>query len=359
MNRKKMRKEVFNNLVDSYESSKVSGAIFENSAPQHPFQVTHGFLDPAKFSGGKIEFEPKGSSKNKVFLRINTGFCNADEVKVFTLQKYLSDSAKARLLEDRKQKNKRPEDKVEIELSYKPTLVIGDSEWRPIGQSSFEYEPLEGDKGNIEKVPDAFLALGVSPAVGQTSTYVDEGRRLFTLSVVLHCERWYTEAEIKIANPFVEATTAHVEMMPKLPPNSTLGKGKIMIITEKFKASSPVRTLADVLFGVTPEAWDRLLVCEVYAVSPPEEAEEELYTKYPSPSYRIFKKQYLSWNTRYLIPELPKTRQAKPFTLQTGLLGGLADAIFNTLLTIVNDTTQLILNILTQLEKRKGKFLTI
>jgi hypothetical protein len=45
--------------------------------------------------------------------------------------------------------------------------------------------------------------------------------------------------------------------------------------------------------------------------------------------------------------------------MSTGLLNGIADAIFNTLLTIVNDTAQLVMNILAQLENRKGKFLTI
>lgn len=361
MIRKKIRKEVFNEIVQSYEGSKVTSLEVENPSPQHPFQVTHGFVDPEKFSGNKIQFSPSNPEKNKVFIKINTGFCNADECKGQIKYKYLSDEAKAFIKEDKKQRNKTEEEIVEIGLSYRPTFIIGDGDWRPIGEASFPNGELPQEFSGIdsEKVPEAFLALGVTPARGQTSTYVDEGRKLFAMSIALHCDRWYTEAEIRVANPFVEATTAIFSLMPTIPPNGQLGKGKIRIVTEKFKPSSTARTLAEVLYGVSPEAWDRLMICEVYAVSPPEDAGEDLYTTYPSPSYRIFKKQSLSWNVRYLVPELPKARSIKPITMSTGLLNGIADAIFNTLLTIVNDTAQLVMNILSQLENRKGKFLTI
>jgi hypothetical protein len=361
MVRKKIRKEVFNEIVQSYEGSKVTSLEFENPSPQHPFQVTHGFVDPEKFSGNKIQFDPSTPEKNKLFVKINTGFCNADECKVFTRFKYLSDKAKDYIKTDKKQMNKRPEEMVEIGLSFRPTLIIEDGTWRPIGESSFPDIQLASEFSGIadEKVPEAFLALGVTPARGQISNYVDEGRKLFAVSIALHCDRWYTEAEIRVANPFVEATTAVFSLMPKIPPNGQLGKGKIRIVTEPFKPSSTARTLAEVLFGVSPEAWDRLMICEVYAVSPPKDAGEDLYTPYPSPSYRIFKKQSLSWNVRYLVPELPQARSIKPITMSTGLLNGIADAIFNTLLTIVNDTAQLVMNILAQLENRKGKFLTI
>jgi hypothetical protein len=364
MIRKKIRKEVFNEIVQSYEGSKVSSLEVENPSPQHPFQVTHGFVDPEKFSGNKIQFSPSNPEKNKVFIKINTGFCNADECKGLVRYKYLSDEAKAFIKEDKKQKNKTENEIVEIGLSYRPIFIIGDGDWRPIGEASFPDGSLPDEINkalgiNTEKVPEAFLALGVTPARGQNSTYVDEGRKLFAMSIALHCDRWYTEAEVRVANPFVEATTAVFSLMPKIPPNGQLGKGKIRIVTEKFKPSSSVRSLAEVLLGVNLEAWDRLLICEIYAVSPPIDAGAELYTTYPSPSYRIFKKQSLSWNVRYLVPELPKARSIQPITMSTGLLNGIADQIFNSLLTIVNDTTQLVMNILGQLEKRKGKFLTI
>jgi hypothetical protein len=364
MVRKKIRKEVFNEIVQSYEGSKVTSLEFENPSPQHPFQVTHGFVDPNKFSGNKIQFDPSTPEKNKLFVKINTGFCNADECKVFTKFKYLSDKAKDYIKTDKKQMNKTPEEMVEIGLSFRPTLIIEDGTWRPIGESSFPDGSLPDEINkavgiHTEQVPEAFLALGVTPARGQNSTYVDEGRKLFAMSIALHCDRWYTEAEIQVANPFVEATTAVFSLMPKIPPNGQLGKGKIRIVSEKFKPSSSARSLAEVLLGVNLEAWDRLLICEIYAVSPPIDAGTELYTTYPSPSYRIFKKQSLSWNVRYLVPELPKARSINPIRMSTGLLNGIADQIFNSLLTIVNDTTQLVMNILAQLEKRKGKFLTI
>jgi hypothetical protein len=360
MIRKKIRKEAFNRIVDNYESSKISGAVYENPSPQHPFQVTHGFVDPTTFSGNKIQFNPTTPDQNKAYIKINTGYCNADECKVFTKYKYLSDSAKTDLASDPKQKNKKENDIVEIGLSYRPTLIIEDGMWRPIGESSFPDAtlPTELSGTSVELVPETFLALGVTPSKGQISSYVDEGRKLFSISVALHCDRWYTEADIQVSNPFVEATTATINLQPKVPPNSVLGKGKIRILTEKFRPASTPRTLAEVLFGVSAEAWDRLLVCELYAVSPPKDS-GDIYTTYPSPSYRIFKKQSLSWNVRYLVPELPASKPIRPITMNTGLLNGIADAIFNVLLSIVNDTAQLVMNALAQLEKRKGKFLTI
>jgi len=360
MVRKKIRKEFFNEIIQSYEGSKVNSLELENPSPQHPFQVSNGFVDPTKFSGNKIQFNPSSPENNKVFLRINTGYCNADECKAQIKYKYLPDDAKAYIKQDPKQKNKTEEEVVEIGLSYNPTIIIEDRMWRPIGEASFADEQLSQELGGAkdEKVPETFLALGVRPARGQKSSYVDEGRKLFALTLALHCDRWYTEADIKVTNPFLEATTASINLMPKLPPNGELGKGKIRVVTEPFRPASTPRTLVEVLFGVSPEAWDRLVICEVYAVSPPEDS-ADLYTTYPSPSYRIFKKQSLSWNVRYLVPELPKVKPIKPITMSTGLLNGIADAIFNTLLTIVNDTTQLIMNVLAQLEKRKGKFLTI
>jgi len=361
MVRKKIRKEVFNEIVQSYEGSKVTSLEFENPSPQHPFQVTHGFVDPEKFSGNRVAFSPSTPDKNKLFIKINTGFCNADECKVYCKFKHLSDSAKEYIKTDRKQMNKTPEQMVEIGLSYRPTLIIEDGRWRPIGGSSSPANQLPSELSGVEdeKVPETFLALGVTPTRGQISSYKDEGRKLFALSIALHCDRWYTEAEVRVANPFVEATTAVFSLMPKIPPNGQLGKGKIRIITEKFKPSSTPRTLAEVLFGVSAEAWDRLMICNIYAVSPPSDAGEDLYTTYPSPSYRIFKQQSLSWNVRYLVPELPQARAFKPISMQTGLLFGIADQIFNSLLTFVNDTAQLVMNVLARLENRKGKFLTI
>ena len=337
MMNKKSSSRKFNELVKSLESKKVEAIDIKEPKVRHPYFIMPSWQ----------EYDPDKPEKAVCVFTLEPAFCSAKDVRVSTKGKYCS-----KITEDRLGKGElKKEEFYEAYLSERPKVMVS---WRQIGGDADT--PIEGIKTTAEKVPDIFLKMGVTAGGSQKSTFTDQKRKLFVTDIWLQSDRWVTDVDITIADPFSTASVAQYDIKYGYPPQYS--KFAKIYSGGPFKPSSSPRGVLEKLLGVTPEAWDALLVGKLYAVSPPAD-QKEVFAEKPTPAYQLIEEQMLFWNVNYLAPELAPLPQKVNLRLNTGLLGGMADAIFNTMLAFVNDTTNMALTALVALEKRKGKYFSI
>lgn len=340
--RKKFSSAKFNKLIEDYKKTQVTGIEIKEPSVRHPFFVSNGWAN----------YSPSNPENAIAYCNIEPGFCNAKDCNVITLAKYCSTETIERVKEEKKREIK-PEERIEAYLAEMPKVVIP---WRHVNAEA----GAGGEVGailskNDEKIPDSLLKLGARGNSKSTNNFTEGSKELFACDVWLHHERWYTNAEISINDPFATASLIDFNIgfseVPQAARRAEIRLGG------PFKANSSPRTLIEILLGVSPEAWDALMVAKIWALSPPPNSEN--WTETPSPSYQILIEQKLFWGVRYLAPEIPPVKKFQPIRMGTGLLNGIADQIFNSMLAFVNDTTNLAANILASLENRKGRFFTI
>lgn len=337
---KKFSSEKFNRLVRDLEGKKVEAINIKEPQVRHPFFIMPSWQN----------YDPMHPEKAVAVFTLEPAYCSAKEIKVKAKGKYCSQLTKDRI---KAEKGVEVKDEVfyDAYLSERPKIIVS---WRQVGGSA------DTTLGGIlttkaEKVPEVFLKMGVTAGESQTSSYADEGRLLFVTDIWVQHDRWITDVDVTFNNPFASASLVEYNIRYGVPPQySTLGH---VHTGGPFKARSTPRTLFDQMLNVTPEAWDALMIGKIWAVSPP--SATKVFTLRPSPSYQIIEEQMLFWNINYIAPELAPLPKPTYYRLNTGLLGGSADAIFNSMLAFVNDTTNQAAIALIALEKRTGKFFTV
>ena len=337
---KKFSSEKFNRLVRDLEGKKVEAINIKEPQVRHPFFIMPSWQN----------YDPMHPENAVAVFTLEPAYCSAKDIRVKAKGKYCSQLTKDRI---KAEKGVEVTDEVfyDAHLSERPKIIVS---WRQVGGSAdTTLGGILTDKA--EKVPEVFLKMGVTAGESQTSSYKDEGRLLFVTDIWVQHDRWITDVDITFADPFATASLVNYDIKYGYPPNySTQGH---VHTGGPFKPRSSPRTLFEKLLNVTPEAWDALMIGKIWAVSPP--SETEVFTFSPSPSYQIIEEQMLFWNINYVAPELAPLPKRQAIPLNTGLLGGVADQIFNSMLAFVNDTANLAQTALVALENRRGKFFTV
>lgn len=333
MNKKSSSKK-FNELVKLLEGNQVEVLDIKEPNIRHPFYIMPSWQN----------YTPDEPEKAVSVFTLEPAFCSSKEIKVNAKGKYCSKATEERLNEGKLKDEKF----YSAYLSERPKIVTN---WRQIGG-----EADNADLGTKpEKVPDTFLKMGVEVGATQKSNFTSEGRKLFVTDIWIQHDRWTTDIDVTFGDPFASASVADYSIKYTLPPMYS----SIAHVHSggPFVPRSTPRSVFEKMLGVTAEAWDALLVGKIWAVSPP--VKNKVFTPKPSPAYQIIEEQMLFYNVNYLAPELAPLPPKQNLTLRTGLLFGIADAIFNSMLAWVNDTTNQAANALVALENRKGKFFTI
>lgn len=335
--RKKFSSSKFNELVAKLEKTQVYGSEIKEPDVRHPFFVSTTWA----------QHDPNNPTQGVCLVRIEPGFCNSKDCNIIAPAKYCTTETLDRI-EQQTKKRPKPEERVEALLSELPQTP---AVWRHVNPEG----NLSSFGAKYEKIPDALLKLGARGNPESQNKFVDGKKELYACDIWIHHERWYSEVDVSISDPFATASLVNFDIMIKEVPQAA--RRAEIRMGGPFAPSSTARSLLEVLLGVRAEAWDALFVAKLWALSPSPESDN--WTEEPSAGYQVLVEQKLYWGLRYLPPEIPPIKKFQPIKMGTGLLNGIADQIFNSMLTFVNDATNAAANILASLENRKGKFFTI
>lgn len=204
---------------------------------------------------------------------------------------------------------------------------------------------LAGDLFSLpaEGYPMFFESLGVRPAdpgSSQSAPYDPQSeeertRELRACDIVLVTPRVATNQSVQIHDPFSESQTVSISTtFNDSYARSVDSKHRLVAVAKWEPPKEP--TAMDRLMGTAVEPQtDEIKIATLWMVSPPnpeggEEAEPD-GTWIAYPQYDVF------WNLAHAPRREIPTKPPDPITLRTGLIGGLADAIFAALLAPVND----------------------
>lgn len=231
--------------------------------------------------------------------------------------------------------------------------------------NSFRSVPGEGDP-----LPPFFKALGVREpkndlsisAVGgvtfDTTEREDENplppRALVAMDFYIAVARATYQGDVTVSD--VSGTTGQVvDYSVSFDTTQLDQKGSRPRLQQasKFPEIRPP-TFAERLLGTfQDEGEDRILVSTVFLLSPPNVLDSPL-----DGTWTPYVKHNTFWNLSHVARNLPPARPAKPIRLFTGLLGGLADLIFNQALTPLNELADKVNNAVTT-TSNEGKFWSI
>lgn len=215
-----------------------------------------------------------------------------------------------------------------------------------------------------EGYPKFFETIGVKPAARGSrvvSPYDPQAeeertRELRACDVVLIVPRVATNQQVDIQDPFSTAQTVTISTVLNASyANSAKSKYRLVAVPKWEPPKEP--TAMDRLMGTAVEPQtDEFKIATLWMVSPPspeggEEAEPDgAWVAYPQ--YDVF------WNLAHAPRRQVPVKPPDPITLRTGLIGGLADSIFNAILAPINDANNRVYAFLNA-TTFKGEFWTI
>lgn len=206
------------------------------------------------------------------------------------------------------------------------------------------------DNGDVilaagEGYPRFFEELGVKPAEGATNltgsptssaaepSDATRTRQIRVCELVLISPRFATRQEVSLRDPFTEAATVEI--------STTFLNGRIasapslnyLVTVSKFNPISAPTALERLAGTAVETEQDQLLIATVYFVSPPETPDDAAVdgTWEPYPVYRVF------WNLAHASLANFGQPSQPPLSLHLGLAFGIGDALFNFLLSPIND----------------------
>lgn len=238
--------------------------------------------------------------------------------------------------------------------------------WRNPIKSSGMGASSEGDAFDLpaEGYPKFFETIGVRPANGGSRTVQaydpqtteERTRELRACDVVLITPRVATNQQVDIHDPFSEAQIVTIStVFNDSYARSVDSKYRLVAVPKWVPPQEP--TAMDRLMGsaIEPQT-DEIKIATLWMVSPPnpeggEDAEPDgSWVAYPQ--YDVF------WNLAHAPRRFVPSKPPEPLTLHTGLIGGMADSIFASLLAPINDANNQIYAFLNA-STFKGEFWTI
>lgn len=218
----------------------------------------------------------------------------------------------------------------DVPLTDDPRLPL--PSWRRIGADAEPVGQLANEDGTVtlsyETVPDFFLALGVS---AKTETTLDEGNALDVLAPSDVPPRRLVACDLVLNQDRLGYTTA------------TLGDGLLTVGFTRSPAAreaayvraarryvpagepDPVQQLAG---NWEDDTRDSELIATVYLLSPERTAADAP----PDQTWTPFVQHELFWNLNHDTNDIPPQPNVNPLTLVTGLAGGMADGLIQSML---------------------------
>lgn len=276
-------------------------------------------------------------------FRIRPGFVNGVEPEISTLALLATERTLDRIEEET---GTRPDKKQSVDalITESPQIVVSGT--RIIGKGADAESVSVSMSGNIavefEAVPEFFIQFGVTDEKvvfqGNLNSGIQEVQYestgesplLSACDVVLYVDRAAAKLDVIQGNPFLDSYSALlvINYGRSTPPR----KRPWLTVTSKYKPIVEV-DMGNLLEGTADPEFDAIKIGTIYFLSPPGYSPDLPMDDTWTP----FVKHDQFWNLCHAPQRIPDPTPIQPIQLRTGLLGGIADSIFSTLLAPGND----------------------
>ena len=205
---------------------------------------------------------------------------------------------------------------------------------------------------NFEKVPEFFIQFGVSDEKltfqGNLNSGIQEVQSeepkeppplLRACDVVLYVDRASAKLDVIKGNPFLDSFSALLVI--NYGRSTPARKRPWLDVIAKYKPIVEA-DMGNLLEGTPDPEFDAIQIATIYFISPPGFSQEAPMDD----TWTTFVKHDQFWNLAHAPQKIPDPTPIEPITLQTGLVGGIADSIFSSLLAPGNDAYNTALQVL-------------
>ena len=204
---------------------------------------------------------------------------------------------------------------------------------------------------NSRRVPEFFIQFGVTDEKvvfqGNLNSGIQEVQYesagesplLRACDVVLYVDRAAAKLDVIQGNPFLDSYSALLVINYG---RSTPARERPWLdVTAKYKPIVEV-DMGNLLEGAPDPEFDAIKIATIYFLSPPEFSPDLPMDD----TWTAFVKHDQFWNLCHAPQRIPDPTPIQPIHLRTGLLGGIADSIFSSLLAPGNDAFNAALQVL-------------
>jgi hypothetical protein len=289
---------------------------------------------------------------NQWVFRIRPGFVNGVEPEVSTLAMLASERTLDRI---EVETGSRPEKNQTVNalITEFPEIIVPST--RMIGKGANPSSVSVSTSGDVEvefeSVPEFFIQFGVTNEKvvfqGNLNSGIqeveyesaDDPPLLRACDVVLYVDRPAAKLDVIKGNPFLDS---YSELLVITYGRSTTARERPWLdVTAKY---TPLveEDLGNLLEGATDPEFDAIKMATIYFLSPP-----KFSPVLPmDDTWTAFVKHNQFWNLCHAPQRIPDPTPIEPIRLQTGLVGGIADSIFSSLLAPGNDAFNSALQVL-------------
>jgi hypothetical protein len=285
-------------------------------------------------------------------FRIRPGFVNGVEPEISTLAMLATERTLERIEEET---GTRPEkdQSVDALITESPQILVPGT--RIIGKGADAESVSVSDSGNVavefEAVPEFFIQFGVTDEKvvfqGNLNSGIQEVQYestdgssvLRACDVVLYVDRPAAKLDVIKGNPLMDSFSALLVI--SYGRSTTARERPWLDVTSKYTPRVEVE-MGNLLEGATDPEFDAIKIATLYFLSPPKFSPDLPMDD----TWTAFVKHDQFWNLAHAPQRIPDPTPIDPIRLQTGLLGGIADPIFSSLLAPGNDAFNTALQVL-------------
>jgi hypothetical protein len=329
----------WNELLDTLAQRLPIRCVRTGQKWTHPWLVTPEWKpkDPAA---------ENAKTHGEWVFRIKPGFVNGIDAEVGTLGR-LADARTLDRIEE--ETDKRPTEKqpVTAYLTENPLIPFGGN--RIIGKGASPEEVIQTDDGAVsykfEGVPEFFYQFGVNQESVVFTGQLNSGIQLVdpseptpkesppvlrAVDVILEVDRLSAKLDILRGNGFIDSYNALYFL--------TYGRATPAKERPTLRPDAKYIPKIEVEIGsftqdITDAETDSLKIATIYLLSP----KDTPISTPPDGTWRHFVKHEVFWNLAHAPAVLPDPVEFEPLRLVTNLVAGLADSIFASQLSTLND----------------------
>jgi hypothetical protein len=285
-------------------------------------------------------------------FRIRPGFVNGVEPEISTPATLATERTLDRIEEET---GTRPEqdESVNALITESPQILV--SSTRIIGKGADAESVSVSDSGNVavefEAVPEFFIQFGVTDEKvvfqGNLNSGIQEVQYestdgspvLRACDVVLYVDRPAAKLDVIKGNPLMDSFSALLVI--SYGRSTTERERPWLDVTSKYTPRVEVE-MGNLLEGSADPEFDAIKIATLYFLSPPKFSPDLPMDD----TWTAFVKHDQFWNLAHAPQRIPDPTPIDPIRLQTGLVGGIADSIFSSLLAPGNDAFNSALQVL-------------
>ena len=238
-------------------------------------------------------------------------------------------------------------------ITESPQILV--SSTRIIGKGADAESVSVSDSGNVavefEAVPEFFIQFGVTDEKvvfqGNLNSGIQEVQYestdgspvLRACDVVLYVDRPAAKLDVIKGNPLMDSFSALLVI--SYGRSTTARERPWLDVTSKYTPRVEVE-MGNLLEGAADPEFDAIKIATLYFLSPPKFSPDLPMDD----TWTAFVKHDQFWNLAHAPQRIPDPTPIDPIRLQTGLVGGIADSIFSSLLAPGNDAFNSALQVL-------------